>query len=109
MFSKFKVEPGSHVLYLRGARRFELDSTNECLNIPILEFYDREIASLKARKQSLEERGRRCERHYRKNQDLRAAASRRRNIPVAATAGVVTGLYRPQPSCSKPRQAACGI
>ena len=59
MFSNFKVKPpGTHVLCKRGARRFELDSSNERLlkSTPILEFYDREIALLEARSQSLVER-----------------------------------------------------
>ena len=40
MFSKFKVEKSSHVLYKRGARNFEAERSANILSLPIVEAYD---------------------------------------------------------------------
>ena len=43
MFSKFKVEKPSHVLYKRGARHFEAEKSFNILSLPIVESYDQQI------------------------------------------------------------------
>ena len=43
MFSKFKVEKPSHVLYKRGPRHFEAEKSVIILSLPIVEGYDQQI------------------------------------------------------------------
>ena len=48
MFSKFKVEKSSHVLYKRGARNFEAERSANILSLPIVEAYDQQIRLMRA-------------------------------------------------------------
>ena len=43
MFSKFKVEKPSNVLYKRGARHFEAEKSGSIRFLPIVETYDLQI------------------------------------------------------------------
>ena len=48
LFSKFKVEKPSHVLYKRGARHFEAEKSANILSLPIAEAYDQQIGLMHA-------------------------------------------------------------
>ena len=48
MFSKFKVEKPSHVLYKSGARHFEAEKSANILSLPIVEAYDQQIRLMSA-------------------------------------------------------------
>ena len=48
MFSKFKVEKPSHVLYKRGARHFEAEKTGNTLFLVSVETYDQQIRLMRA-------------------------------------------------------------
>ena len=48
MFSKFKVEKPSHVLYKRGARYFEAEKSGNILFLPIVETCDEQIRLMRA-------------------------------------------------------------
>ena len=48
MFSKFKVEKPSNVLYKRGARHFEAEKSGNILFLPIVETYDQQIRLMRA-------------------------------------------------------------
>ena len=48
MFSKFKVEKPSHVLYKRGARYFEAEKSSNTLFLPSVETYEKQIRLMRA-------------------------------------------------------------
>ena len=49
MFSKFKVEKPSHVLYKRGARHFEAEKSGNILFLSIVEIYHQQIGLMRAK------------------------------------------------------------
>lgn len=48
MFSKFKIEKPSHVLYKHGARHFKAEKSANILSLPLVEAYDQQIRLMRA-------------------------------------------------------------
>ena len=48
MFSKFKIEKPSHVLYKHDARHFEAEQSANILSLPLVEAYDQQIRLMRA-------------------------------------------------------------
>ena len=53
MFSKFKLQKPSNVIYRQGARQFEAPQSSNIVSIPLLEHYDQTIRALRAENQML--------------------------------------------------------
>ena len=56
MFSKFKVEKPSHVLYKRGPRHFEAKKSTNVLSLPLVEAYDQQMRLMRAEIDQLKEK-----------------------------------------------------